>query len=54
MDVPVYQSKSSLISIQGLNDSKKEITIGTADFDLAKYVGKVHQTEELPLGGSFL
>ena len=41
-DVPVYQSKSSLISIQGLNDSKKEITVGTADFDLAKYVGKVH------------
>ena len=53
-DVPVYQSKSSLISIQGLNDAKKEITIGTADFDLAKYVGKVHQSEELPLGGGFL
>ena len=53
-DVPVYQSKSSLMSIQAFNDLKKEINIGTADFDLAKYVGKVHETEEIPLSGGFL
>ena len=47
----VYQSKSSFLSIQGYNDARKEVTLGTANFDLAKYVGKINLTDEHPLSG---
>ena len=51
---PVYQSKSSLISIQGLSDQKKEVSLGSADFDLAKYVGRIHSMVDLKLNGGML